>query len=75
MRNSYKILRRKFERKNPLGRSKCRGEDNIEIGPKGIGYLSVHWIHLSYNRDQWGNFVNTIMNLRVPYNVRNLLSS
>jgi hypothetical protein len=27
---------------------------------------SVDWIHVAQDRDQWQDFVNTVMNLRVP---------
>jgi hypothetical protein len=34
MRNAYKILVRKPEGNGPLGRSRCRYEDNIKMGLK-----------------------------------------
>jgi hypothetical protein len=36
MRNIHKILVRKPERKRPLGRSRCRWEDNIGIDLREI---------------------------------------
>jgi hypothetical protein len=35
----------------------------------------MDWIDLAQDKDQWRALVNTRMNLRVPYNVRNFLSS
>jgi hypothetical protein len=35
----------------------------------------INWIDLVQNRDQWRIHLNTVMNLRVPYNVAKLLSS
>jgi hypothetical protein len=40
-----------------------------------IGWGSMDWIDVSQNRDQWRALVNTVMNLRVPQNVRKFLSS
>jgi hypothetical protein len=34
----------------------------------------VNWIHLAQNRDQWQALVNTVMNLRVPWKLRNFLT-
>jgi hypothetical protein len=34
-------------------------------------YEIVDWIHLTANRDQWRDFVNTLMNLRAPYRTQN----
>jgi hypothetical protein len=41
-------------------------EDNIKIDLKEIGWEGVDWMHLTQDRDQWRNLVNTVMNLRVP---------
>jgi hypothetical protein len=35
----------------------------------------MDWIDLAQNRDQWKALVNTVMNLRVPYNSGKFLSS
>jgi hypothetical protein len=32
-------------------------------------------IHLAQERDPWKTFVSTIMNLRVPYDIRKFLNS
>jgi hypothetical protein len=36
---------------------------------------SLDWIDMAQDRDQWKALVNTVMNLRVPYNIVNFLSS
>jgi hypothetical protein len=66
MRNAYKILNGKSERKSPRERPRHKWEDNIRIAPRGIVWEDVDWIKLAQDRVQWRTLVNTIMNLRVP---------
>jgi hypothetical protein len=40
-----------------------------------IGWGCMDWIDLAQDRDQWRALQNTVMNLRVPYNVGKFLSS
>jgi hypothetical protein len=35
----------------------------------------MDWIHLAQDRDQWQAIVNTVTNLRVPYNFGKFESS
>jgi hypothetical protein len=35
----------------------------------------MDWIDLAQNSDKWRDFVNTVMHIRVPYNVRKFSSS
>jgi len=53
MRNAYKILVRKPEGKRPLGRHRCKWEDNIRMDLREIGWESVDWFHLAQAREQW----------------------
>jgi hypothetical protein len=39
-----------------------------------LGWDGMNWIDLAHDRDQWGAFVNTVMNLRVSYNIGKFLS-
>jgi hypothetical protein len=41
-------------------------EDNIRINLREIGWEGVDWMHLSQDKDQWRDVVNTVMNLPVP---------
>jgi hypothetical protein len=55
------------EGKRPLGRPRRRWEDNINMDLREIGIDGANWIRLAQDRVQWRAFVNTVMNLRVPY--------
>jgi len=65
MRNAYKILVGKPERKIALGRPRYRWEYNIRLDLGEIGWEDVDWIHLDQDRDQWQILVNVVMNLKV----------
>jgi hypothetical protein len=64
--NTYRILVDKPKGKSPLGRPRCRWEDNIKRDLREIGWGGMDWIDLAQNRDQWMALVNTVTNLRVP---------
>jgi hypothetical protein len=51
MRNTYNILVGKAEGKSPLGRPRCRWEENIKMDLREIGWKGVDWIHLAQGRD------------------------
>jgi hypothetical protein len=71
----YRVLVGKPEGKRPLGRPKCRWEDNIRKNLQEVGGGGMDWIELGQNRDRWRALVNAVMNLRVPSNARNFLTS
>jgi hypothetical protein len=50
-------------------------EYNIKIDLQGVGFGSLDWIELAQDRDSWQALANAVMNLRVPYNAGNLLTS
>jgi hypothetical protein len=74
MRIAYRILVGKPEGKRPLGRPRRRWVDNIKMDLGEIEWDGMDWIDLVQDRDQWGNLVNPVMNLRVPSNVGKFLS-
>jgi hypothetical protein len=65
-RGVYRILVGRPEGKRPLGRRRCRWEDNIKMDLREIEINGVNWIQMTQDRVQWQAFVNTVMNLRVP---------
>jgi hypothetical protein len=62
----YRALVGTRESKRPLGRPRCRWEDNIKMDLREIGIDGVNWIRLAQNRVRWRAFVNRVMNLRAP---------
>jgi hypothetical protein len=66
VRGAYNILVGRPEGRRPLGRPRCRWEDNIKMDLWEIWFGGVDWIHLAQDRDIWLALVNTVMNLVVP---------
>ena len=56
----------KPEGKTPLGRPRCRWEDNIKTGLQEVRCRGMDWIELARVRDRWWALVNGVLNLRVP---------
>jgi hypothetical protein len=69
-RGVYRILVRRPEGKRPLGRPRRRWEDNIKMDLREIGISRENWIRRVQDRVWWWAFVNTVMNLRVPQEIR-----
>lgn len=72
--HEYNIFVGNNEGKRPLGRSKCRLEDNIKISLRKTGIEDVDWINLTMDWDRWQVFVNTVINLQVSLNAANVLT-
>ena len=51
-RNTYRVLVGKPEGKRPLGRPRCRWEDNIKMDLREVGCDPGDWIALAEDRDQ-----------------------
>jgi hypothetical protein len=65
-RGVYRVLVGRPEGKRPLERPRRRWEDNIKMGLRELGFYGANWIQLAQDRVQWRDFLNTVMNLRVP---------
>ena len=65
----------KPEGKRPLGRPRRTWEDNIKMDLEEVGCGDMDWIELAQDRDKWRALVNAVMNLRVPQNAGNFLTS
>jgi hypothetical protein len=71
----YRVLVGKPEGKRPLGRPRRRRDDNISMDLQEVGYWCVDWIGLAQDRDRWWVLVSAVMNLRIPQNAGNFLTS
>ncbi|KAJ4447080.1 hypothetical protein ANN_09069 [Periplaneta americana] len=58
-RNACRVLLGRPEGKRPLGRPRCRWEDNIKMDLREVGYDDRGWINLAQDRDQWRAFVSS----------------
>jgi hypothetical protein len=65
-RGVYRVLFGRPKGKRPLGRPKCRWEDNIKMDLREIGINGVNGVQLAQDRVHWKACVNTVMNLQVP---------
>jgi hypothetical protein len=65
-RGVHRVLVGKPEEKSPLGRPRCRWEDNIKMDLKEVGGGRGDWVELAQDTDKWPALVSTVKNLRVP---------
>jgi hypothetical protein len=65
-RGAYRILVGRPEGRRPLGRPRCRWEDNIKMDLQEVGCGGMGWIDMAQDRDRWRALVSAVMNLRVP---------
>jgi hypothetical protein len=63
------------EERRPLGRSRHRWEDNIRMDIREVRCRCVDWMELAQDRDSWRALVSVVMNLWVPQNAGNFLTS
>jgi len=52
-----------------------RWEDNIKMDLQEVECGGMDWIKLAQDRDRWRALVNVVMNLQVPQNSENFLTS
>ena len=65
-RGVYRVLVGKHEGKRPLGRPRCRWEDNIKMDLQEVGRGHGDWMELAQDRDRWRALVGTVRDFRVP---------
>jgi hypothetical protein len=64
-RDVLRVLVEKPEGKSPLGRTRCRWEDNIKMGLQEVGRGCGEWMELAQDRDRWRTLMSTVRNLWV----------
>jgi hypothetical protein len=69
-RGTYRLLVGRREGKTPLG-----GPRRIIIHLEEVGWEDMDWVDLALVWDGWWALVNAVMNLGVPQNAGNLLTS
>ena len=72
---SVRVFVGKPEGRRPLGRPRRRWVVNIKTDLQEVGCGYMDWIGLAQDRDRWRTLVNAVMNLRVPWNGGNFLTS
>jgi len=74
-RGVYRVLVGKPEGKRPLERPRRRWVDNNRTNLQEVECGYMDWIGLAQDRDRWRKLVSAVMNLRVPRNAGNFLTS
>ena len=74
-RGVYRVLLGKPEGRRPTERPRRRWVDNIRMTLQEVGCGYMDWIGLIKDRDSWRTLVSAVMNLRVPWNAGNFLTS
>jgi len=67
--------RGKPEGRRPLGRPRRRWVDNITMDLQEVRCGYMDWTGLAQDRDRWRTLVSAVMNIRVPWNAGNFLTS
>ena len=70
-----RVLVGKSEGKRTFGRIRHRWDDNIKMDLQEVTCRGMNWIELVQDRDRWRALVTAVMNLRVPHNAVNYLTT
>jgi hypothetical protein len=73
-RGAYRVVVRRPERKRPLDRPMHKCEGNTKMEHQEVRW-GVEWTDVAQDRDRWQALVKAVMNLRVPYDAGNFLTS
>jgi hypothetical protein len=64
----HRVLVGKPEGRRPLGRPSRKWVANIQIDLREIKWGDMDWMDMAEDMNQRRALVNTVMNIRVPYN-------
>jgi hypothetical protein len=65
-RGVQRFLVEKPEGKRPIGRHRCRWENDIKMDFQEVRGSCGDWMELAQDMDMWRALVSTVMNFRVP---------
>ena len=65
-RGVHRVLVAKPKGKSPLGRPRCRWEDNIKMDLQEVGGGRGDWTELAQDRDRWRALVGKVKDFWVP---------
>jgi len=71
----YRVVVGKPEGRRSLQRPRHRWVDNIRMDLQEVGCGYMDWTGLAQDRDRWWTLVSAVMNLRVPWNAGNFLTT
>jgi len=63
------------KRGRPLGKLRCKWEDNIKVNFQKVKLEGVDWIYLAQDKDEFRTLVKAVMNFWVQLSVENLWTS
>ena len=65
-RSAFQIVTGKPTGKRPLGRPRCKWEDNFRMKLEEISINAGNWVDLAQDIDYWRTLVQAVLHLRVP---------
>ena len=65
-RGVHRVLVGKPEGRRPLGRPRCKWENNIKMHLQEVEGGREDWMELAQDRDRWRALVGTVRDFRVP---------
>ena len=74
-RGAHTVLVGKPKGRRPLRRPMPRWEDNIQMNLQEVGWGGMDWIDMAQDTNRRRVLVNDVMNLQVPKNAGNFLTS